>query len=112
MSKDIHIIVHPKPIHKNCDKCIIVFPRHFQTDGSIFLPLNFTSFFIIRGKIVVHDLSYLGREFQNHHAVVRRYQIRGKGVRFGTINKICWHLGCDVGDILKFDGTLEGNDEA
>ena len=36
---------------------------------------------------------------------------KAKGVRFGTINKICWHLGCDVGDILKFDGHLEGDDE-
>lgn len=37
---------------------------------------------------------------------------KAKGVRFSTINKICWHLNCDVGDIIKFDGTLEGNDEA
>ncbi len=37
---------------------------------------------------------------------------KAKGVRFGTINKICWHLRCDVGDILKFDGNLEeDNDE-
>ena len=36
---------------------------------------------------------------------------KAKGVRFSTINKICWHLNCDVGDILKFDGKLEGNDE-
>ena len=36
---------------------------------------------------------------------------KAKGVRFGTINKICWHLKCDVGDILKFDGVLEGGDE-
>jgi len=36
---------------------------------------------------------------------------RAKGVRFSTINKICWHLQCGVGDILKFDGHLEGNDE-
>lgn len=36
---------------------------------------------------------------------------KAKGVRFSTINKICWHLNCDVGDIIKFDGTLEGNDE-
>ena len=35
---------------------------------------------------------------------------KAKGVRFGTINKICWYLGCDVGDILKFDGNLEGNE--
>jgi len=36
---------------------------------------------------------------------------KAKGVRFGTINKICWYLHCDVGDILKFDGYLEENDE-
>ncbi|MDR1619862.1 MAG: helix-turn-helix domain-containing protein [Clostridiales bacterium] len=36
---------------------------------------------------------------------------KAKGVRFSTINKICWHLNCDVGDIIKCDGTLEGNDE-
>ena len=36
---------------------------------------------------------------------------KAKGVRFGTINKICWYLNCDVGDILKFDGNLEGNDD-
>jgi len=34
---------------------------------------------------------------------------KAKGVRFGTINKICWHLKCDVGDILKFDGEMGGN---
>ena len=36
---------------------------------------------------------------------------KAKGVRFGTMNKICWHLNCDVGDILKFDGNLEGSDD-
>lgn len=36
---------------------------------------------------------------------------KAKGVRFSTINRICWHLGCDVGDILKFDGNLEDDDE-
>lgn len=36
---------------------------------------------------------------------------KAKGVRFSTINKICWYLKCDVGDILKFDGNLEGEDE-
>ena len=36
---------------------------------------------------------------------------KAKGVRFSTINKICWHLECDVGDILKFDGKSEGNDD-
>lgn len=32
---------------------------------------------------------------------------KAKGVRFETINKICYYLNCDVGDILKFDGQLE-----
>ena len=32
---------------------------------------------------------------------------KAKGVRFGTINKICYYLESDVGDILKFDGILE-----
>lgn len=36
---------------------------------------------------------------------------KAKGVRFGTINKICYYLRCDVGDILKFDGKLEEGDE-
>lgn len=38
---------------------------------------------------------------------------KAKGIRFGTINKICYYLQCDVGDILKFDGYLdeEGDDE-
>lgn len=36
---------------------------------------------------------------------------KAKGIRFGTINKICYYLQCDVGDILKFDGNLEKNDE-
>lgn len=36
---------------------------------------------------------------------------KAKGVRFGTLNKICWHLQCDVGDILKFDGNSEDDDE-
>ena len=37
---------------------------------------------------------------------------KAKGVRFGTMNRICYFLQCDVGDILKFDGQLEEeNDE-
>lgn len=31
---------------------------------------------------------------------------KAKGVRFYTINRICYFLECDVGDILKFDGDL------
>lgn len=36
---------------------------------------------------------------------------KAKGIRFGTVNRICFFLKCDVGDILKFDGNLEENDE-
>ncbi len=36
---------------------------------------------------------------------------KAKGVRFGTINRICYFLQCDVGDILKFDGNLDAGDE-
>lgn len=32
---------------------------------------------------------------------------KAKGVRFGTLNKICYYLQCDVGEILCFDGHLE-----
>lgn len=36
---------------------------------------------------------------------------KAKGIRFVTVNKICYYLNCDVGDILKFDGNLEEDDE-
>ena len=36
---------------------------------------------------------------------------KAKGVRFGTVNRICYYLDCDVGDILKFDGRLEEDDD-
>lgn len=36
---------------------------------------------------------------------------KARGVRFSTINKICYYLQCDVGDILKFDGCLEEEQE-
>ncbi len=36
---------------------------------------------------------------------------KAKGVRFSTINRICYYLSCDVGDILSFDGVLETDDE-
>ncbi|MEJ5966026.1 helix-turn-helix domain-containing protein [Flavonifractor porci] len=35
---------------------------------------------------------------------------KANGVRFHTINKICYYLNCDVGDILRFDGRLEDED--
>lgn len=36
---------------------------------------------------------------------------KASGVRFHTINRICYYLDCDVGDILHFDGRLEEDDE-
>ena len=36
---------------------------------------------------------------------------KANGVRFHTINRICYYLDCDVGDILHFDGRLEDEDE-
>lgn len=39
---------------------------------------------------------------------------KAKGVRFHTLNRICYYLQCDVGDILFFDGELDeedGNEE-
>ena len=35
---------------------------------------------------------------------------KAKGIRFNTINKICYYLECDVGDILTFDGNLDKED--
>ena len=35
---------------------------------------------------------------------------KANGVRFHTINRICYYLNCDVGDILHFDGELEDSD--
>lgn len=32
---------------------------------------------------------------------------KARGVRFSTLNSICRHLGCQPGDILKFDESLE-----
>ena len=36
---------------------------------------------------------------------------KAKGIRFHTINRICYYLQCDVGDILKFNGQLDEEDE-
>ena len=35
---------------------------------------------------------------------------KAKGIRFHTINRICYYLQCDVGDILKVDGNLDEED--
>lgn len=36
---------------------------------------------------------------------------KAKGVRFHTINRICYYLDCQVGDLLQFDGSLDEEDE-
>jgi putative transcriptional regulator len=36
---------------------------------------------------------------------------KAKGVRFSTLNRICFYLQCDVGDILHFNGEEENNEE-
>ena len=36
---------------------------------------------------------------------------KAKGVRFHTLNRICFFLQCDIGDILHFDGELDEEDE-
>ena len=36
---------------------------------------------------------------------------KASGVRFHTINRICYYLNCEVGGILRFDGRLEEDDE-
>lgn len=37
---------------------------------------------------------------------------KAKGVRFGTINKICYYLGCTMGELFEFDGQLEETNDA
>ena len=36
---------------------------------------------------------------------------KAKGVRFHTLNRICYFLECGAGDILRFDGQLEQEEE-
>ena len=36
---------------------------------------------------------------------------KARGIRFHTINRICYYLNCDVGDILKFNGELDEEEE-
>ena len=36
---------------------------------------------------------------------------KAKGIRFHTINRVCYYLQCDVGDILKFNGELNEEEE-
>lgn len=36
---------------------------------------------------------------------------RCKGIRLHTLNRICFYLQCDVGDLLHFDGNLDEEDD-
>lgn len=36
---------------------------------------------------------------------------KAKGVRFHTLNRICYYLECDVKDILEFDGNMEDDED-
>ena len=36
---------------------------------------------------------------------------KAKGVRFHTLTRICYFLECGAGDILRFDGQLEQEEE-
>ena len=36
---------------------------------------------------------------------------KANGVRFHTLNRICYFLQCDVEDILQFDGQLGEEDD-
>ena len=37
---------------------------------------------------------------------------KAKGLRLNTLNRICYFLNCQPGDLLSFDGHLEEDDEA
>ena len=36
---------------------------------------------------------------------------RAKGLRLATLNRICYYLECEPGDLLKFVGHLEEDDD-
>ena len=36
---------------------------------------------------------------------------KAKAIRFSTLNKICYYLHCQPGDILEYDGTLGDENE-
>lgn len=56
-------------------------------------------------KITAKELVELVGITEANLSLLRTGQV--KGIRFNTINKICYYLDCEVSDILKFDGGLE-----
>lgn len=68
--------------------------------------------------IIVHLEEQLKKKKMTSKELCKKIQIteanlsilrsgKAKGVRFETINKICYYLECNIGDILEFDGHLE-----
>lgn len=56
-------------------------------------------------KITAKELAELVGITEANLSLLRTEQV--KGIRFNTINKICYYLDCEVSDILKFDGGPE-----
>ncbi len=56
-------------------------------------------------KITAKELAELVGITEANLSLLRTGQV--KGIRFNTINRICYYLDCEVSDILKFDGGLE-----
>lgn len=36
---------------------------------------------------------------------------KARGIRFSTMNRICYYLQCDIGEVLKFDGKMEDEND-
>lgn len=80
----------------------------FKGDGTLAIQVYLEEI-LKREKITSKELCTLIGITEANLSILRSG--KAKGVRFGTINKICYYLRCDVGDILKFDGKLEEEDE-
>ncbi len=80
----------------------------FKGDGTLAIQVYLEKI-LKREKITSKELCTLIGITEANLSILRSG--KAKGVRFGTINKICYYLRCDVGDILKFDGKLEEEDE-
>lgn len=80
----------------------------FKGDGALAIQVYLEEI-LKREKITSKELCTLIGITEANLSILRSG--KAKGVRFGTINKICYYLRCDVGDILRFDGKLEEEDE-
>ena len=74
------------------------------------MPINVTlDVMLARRKMSLNELSERVGVTQANLSILKTG--KAKGVRFSTVNKICYYLGCDIGDIFRFDGNLEDYDE-